>query len=88
MSGKAHYPWLPVGLLLDERYPSTEFLRGYHGRVLVLRAGKDTLVPPRNTDRLLAALPVRAEVVDFPGHGHNDLSDDPRYGEALAGFMR
>ncbi|UNK57413.1 alpha/beta hydrolase [Pseudoxanthomonas daejeonensis] len=86
--GQAHYPWLPVRLLMDERYPSAEYLRGYQGRVLVLRAGRDQVVPPGNTDRLLAALPRPPRVVDFPDSGHNDLSDDPRYGEALAGFMR
>ena len=64
------------------------FLRGYRGRVLVLRAGRDRVVPPGNTDRLLAALPVQADVVDFPDRGHDDLSEDPRYGEALAAFMR
>lgn len=86
--GQAHYPWLPVRLLMHERYPSAEFLRGYQGHVLVLRAGRDRVVPPGNTDRLLAALPRPPRVVEFPDSGHNDLSDDPRYGEALAGFMR
>jgi len=86
--GQAHYPWLPVRLLMRQRYPSAEYLRDYRGRVLVLRAGRDAVVPPDNTDRLLAALPVPAQVVGFPDRGHNDLSDDPRFGEALAGFMR
>ena len=31
--------------------------------------------------------PLPAQVVDFPQAGHDDLSDDPRYGEALARFM-
>lgn len=86
--GQAHYPWLPVGLLASERYPSAEYLRGYRGRLLILRAGRDEVVPPRNTDRLLAALPAPPQIVEFPHAGHNELSDDPRYGEALAGFMR
>lgn len=86
--GQAHYPWLPVRWLARERYPAAEYLRDYRGRVLVLRAGRDTVVPARNTDRLLEALPVPAQVADFPEHGHVDLADDPRYGEALAGFMR
>ncbi|WP_236685875.1 alpha/beta hydrolase [Pseudoxanthomonas suwonensis] len=86
--GQAHYPWLPVRLLASERYPSADYLRGYRGRLLLLRAGRDEVVPARNTDRLLAALPVPPQVVEFPQHGHNDLSEDPRYGEALAGFMR
>ncbi len=85
--GQAHYPWLPVRWLMRERYPSTEWLHDYRGQVLVLRAGRDRVVPPANTDRLLQALPLPAQVVDFPQAGHDDLSDDPRYGEALARFM-
>lgn len=85
--GQAHYPWLPVRWLASERYPSATWLAGYRRPVLVLRAGRDNVVPPRNTDRLLEALP-QARVVDFPEAGHNDLSEDPRYAEALAGFMR
>lgn len=86
--GQAHYPWLPVRWLARERYPAAEYLEDFDGQVLVLRAGRDTIVPARNTDRLLEALPVPAQVVDFPGHGHVDLADDRAYGEALAGFMR
>ncbi|WP_372013446.1 alpha/beta hydrolase [Pseudoxanthomonas sp. 10H] len=85
---RAHYPWLPVDLLLQERYPSAGFLHGYRGRVLVLRAGHDTVVPPASTDRLVAALPVPPQVVMFPDDGHNTLSGDPAYGRALADFMR
>ncbi|MBD9368156.1 alpha/beta hydrolase [Xanthomonas sp. XNM01] len=85
--GQAHYPWLPVRWLASERYPSSTWLQDYAGPVLVLRAGRDTVVPPGNTDRLLAVLP-HAEVVDFPAAGHNDLSDDPRYAQALIGFFR
>jgi pimeloyl-ACP methyl ester carboxylesterase len=86
--GQAHYPWLPVRWLARERYPVAEYLADYRGQVLVLRAGRDTVVPARNTDRLLEALPAPARVVDFPEHDHVGLADDPRYGEALAEFMR
>ena len=51
-------------------------------------AGHDEVVPAAATDRLLAALPHPPQVVDFPDRGHNDLSDDPRFGAALAGFLR
>ncbi len=84
----ARYPWLPVRWLMTERYPSADYLRDYRGRVLVLRAGRDRVVPPPNTDALLAALPQPAEVVEFPDAGHNDLALDPVYGQALAAFMR
>ena len=88
--GQAHYPWLPVRWLAHERYPAAQYLQDFDGQVLVLRAGQDSIVPAANPDRLLWALPDQApvRVVDFPGHGHVDLADDPGYGEALSGFMR
>jgi pimeloyl-ACP methyl ester carboxylesterase len=83
-----HHPWLPVRRLMTERFPSAEFLHDFQGQVLVLRADRDTVVPPAATDRLLAALPHPPQVVDFPDRGHNDLSDDPRFGAALTRFMQ
>ena len=42
--------------LAHERYPAAQYLQAFDGQVLVLRAGRDAIVPARNTDRLLAAL--------------------------------
>lgn len=84
---RSHYPVFPVDLLLRDRYESVKRLPRHRGRLLVLRAGRDAVVPPANTDRLLAALDGRAEVVDFPGAGHDDLSADPAYWPAIRGFL-
>lgn len=84
---QAHYPWLPVRWLLTERYPSIDYLRAYAGPLLIVRAGADDVVPAARTDRLIASLPHPPQVVAIPRAGHNDLSADPRYGRALAGFI-
>lgn len=84
---RAHYRWLPVRWLLRERYPAVDWLDAYPGPVLVLRAGRDEVVPARNTDALLERLP-RAEAVAIEAAGHNDLQAFPAYGEALAAFLR
>jgi pimeloyl-ACP methyl ester carboxylesterase len=83
---RSHYPWLPVRWLLRERYPSVDWLHAYRGPTLVVRGGRDTVVPPANTERLIAALPVRPQVVVLPDAGHNDL-DEAVYGNALSGFF-
>lgn len=83
-----HYPWLPVRWLLRDRYDSASGLRAHRGEWLVLRAGLDAVVPPRHTDRLIAAAPTPPQVVDFPEAGHDDLSLSPRYWSAMAGFLR
>lgn len=84
---KAHYPWLPVELLMRERYDSAEWLRGKPGPTLVLRASDDRVVPAANTDALLAALPADTQVVEIEGD-HDSLSADPAYRQALAAFLR
>ncbi|HRP72486.1 MAG TPA: alpha/beta hydrolase [Luteimonas sp.] len=83
---QAHYRWLPVRWLLRERYPSANWLRGHDGPVLVLRAGRDEVIPPANTDALLRVLP-QARVVAIEDAGHNDIQAFPAYGEALSRFM-
>ena len=84
---QTHYPWLPVRLLMRERYPSTEWLRAYRGPLLVVRASRDTVVPPQHTDRLIAALPQRPDVVELRDSGHNDL-DEAAYARALTAFFQ
>lgn len=85
---QAHYPVFPVRLLMRDRYRSIDYLPRYPGPLLVLRGGRDEVIPPANTDRLLAALSRKPQVVDFPLAGHNDISQDPAYAEALRGFLR
>lgn len=84
---QAHYPMFPVHWLLHDRYESARYLSNYGGEVLVIRAGGDQVVPPANTDRLLAALPRHTRVVDFPQADHNDISADPGYARALTEFL-
>lgn len=83
---QAHYPWLPVRWLLRERYESMRYLARHRGPVLVVRAGADEVVPPANTERLVASLPRPPHLVSIPGAGHNDLDEDA-YGRALAAFF-
>ncbi len=83
-----HYPWLPVRLLMRDRYESAAALPGYAGPVLVLRAGADTVVPAVHADRLVASRPQHTQVLDFPQAGHNDIHLDPGYGDAISRFLR
>lgn len=85
---RSHYGWLPIHWLIHDRYTSTTYLRDYTAPVLILRAGRDEVIPATSTDRLIAALPKPPEVIDIVGADHNNLSDSAAYGEALARFMR
>lgn len=83
---RTHYPWLPVRWLMKDRYPSIHHLHDYTGPVLVIRAERDEIIPPRNTDRLIAALPEPPQVVEVPGAGHNTM-DSGAYAGALVEFL-
>ena len=73
-----HYPWLPTGLLMKDRFDSARHLARYRGPVLVVSAGRDRVVPPESTARLVAALPVPPRIVHVDGADHDSaLASDP-----------
>ncbi|MDQ3205268.1 MAG: alpha/beta hydrolase [Pseudomonadota bacterium] len=85
---RAHYPLMPVGLLLRERYETTRHLQGYDGQVLLIQAGRDRIVPASTTARLLRSLEPRAELVMLEDADHNDISSYPTYWQEMTAFLR
>lgn len=84
---QSHYRWLPVRWLIKDRYDSVANLARYEGPLLVVRAGRDEVIPAANTARLVASLRKPPQVATLPEAGHNDLSEYPGYGQALSAFM-
>ncbi|MFY2764240.1 alpha/beta hydrolase [Arenimonas sp. MALMAid1274] len=85
--GAGHYPWLPVNWLLRDRYDSHRHLANFDGQVLVIRAGRDQVVPPVHTNRLIAALPKAPEVVDVAEASHDTVLSGDVPVEAMARFL-
>ncbi len=81
------YPFVPVRWLLRDRYESIRHLAAYPGAILVVRAGRDEVIPPAATDRLLAGLPASTRVLDLADAGHNDLDADRRYLDTVVEFL-
>jgi fermentation-respiration switch protein FrsA (DUF1100 family) len=71
-TGRTHYPWLPVGLLLRDRYPVADRLATVRVPTTVLYGSADTIVPAAQSRAVAerAGGPVRVVVLD--GAGHND----------------
>lgn len=84
---QAHYPWLPVKWLVQDRYESTRYVAAYKGPVLVVRAGNDQVIPAAHTDRLIAAFATPPRVLDLPDADHGTVAADPAYGRTLAQFV-
>jgi fermentation-respiration switch protein FrsA (DUF1100 family) len=71
--GRLHYPLLPAGLLLRDRYDSLAQMPQVRVPVLVLQGARDTLVPPAMGRALAEAAQAPVEVWEAPGAGHNEL---------------
>lgn len=88
-AGREHYPWLPVGLLLRDRFP----VAGLVGRVgvptVVAYGTADTVVPPGQSETVAARAGGEVRVVVVEGAGHNDaaLVHGPRVVDAVAGLI-
>jgi uncharacterized protein len=67
-----HYPWLPVGWLLRDRYDSVDNLAGYRGRVAVVVAEEDSIVPAKFGRALFATLSEPKRLWTIPAADHND----------------
>jgi fermentation-respiration switch protein FrsA (DUF1100 family) len=70
--GRVHYPWLPVGLLLIDRYPSIDRIRSLTAPLLVIAGDRDDIVPPSLSERLFVAAPEPKWFLQMRGAGHND----------------
>jgi len=85
-----HYPWLPVRLLLAERYPSLDRIRHLAVPLLVVAGERDAIVPASQSRRLYDAAREPKRFTMVPGADHNDealLSGGHLIGEVL-GFLR
>jgi pimeloyl-ACP methyl ester carboxylesterase len=82
------FPFLPVRLLVADRFETVADAPRVAASTLVITAGADEVVPADHTRRLLEAF--RAGVATerpFPLAGHNDVSTDPAYLAAIGRFL-
>jgi fermentation-respiration switch protein FrsA (DUF1100 family) len=70
--GAHHYPWLPVRLLLHDRFPVTTYLRDSEVPLTVVYGNRDSVVPTPLSERVADEAPSLAERVVIPGADHND----------------
>lgn len=87
-TAQAHYPMFPVTWLLKDRYESDRALRTFERPLLIIHAGRDTVVPEAQTERLIATLPQPPQVVRIDAADHNDITSYADYERALADFLR
>jgi uncharacterized protein len=70
--GRDHYPFLPVGALLRDRYPVAEQISGVEAPTVVVYATADTVVPPAQSRTVAEAAANLTAVITVDGADHND----------------
>lgn len=86
-TGADLFPRLPVRHLLRDRWDSAAVAHRLTARVLVIRAGRDDVVRPARTARLLELLPEDTAVLDLPDAAHGTLHEDRAYWPAIEDFL-
>lgn len=84
---RAHFPWVPVGLLMLDRYDSTRRAPAIRAPALVVIAESDEVIPRARSDALIAAFRSPPRVLVLEGARHNEIDLDPRYLDELALFL-
>ena len=86
---REYFRWLPVGLLMRDRYESARRAAQVSAPVLVVIAGEDEIIPRARSEALASAFAAeQVAVVVVPGVGHNTLDMSPGYLEAVGEFLR
>ncbi|MFO7568285.1 MAG: alpha/beta fold hydrolase [Smithellaceae bacterium] len=70
---KSLFPFLPVSMLLTDKYDSIANLQSFQGKISVVGAGRDEILPVEHARNLYANLPEgRKRLWIIEGAGHND----------------
>ncbi|WP_246002205.1 alpha/beta hydrolase [Allorhizocola rhizosphaerae] len=83
--GGRHYPFLPVRLLLRDKYPLIETISRVPAPVIVILGSADSIVPPSLSREVAARVPRLVGLVEVQGADHNDpeLFDGPQIIDAV-----
>jgi fermentation-respiration switch protein FrsA (DUF1100 family) len=83
--GRHHYPFLPVRLLLRDRFAMIDKIPRIRVPLLVIAGGRDRIVPIENTRRLYGAATAPKTLLVLPDADHND--DELNAGEEMIGAI-
>lgn len=66
------YPWLPIGLLLSQKFDSMSKMANVHMPALIVHGAADRFVPARFSEALYAAAPGPKKLLLIDGGTHNN----------------
>ncbi|MAI70030.1 MAG: alpha/beta hydrolase [Rhodopirellula sp.] len=69
---RRQYPWIPVRLIMQNRFDSVEKIKDYFGPIVIIHGTRDELIPLQCSRRLFeAAESDQKKLIEVPGMGHN-----------------
>ena len=75
--GLSIYPYIPVRLLMIDKYDSIANLQKFPHPICVVRSAEDEVIPPLLTSNLIAHLPGSPKVIIHENAGHNNWPNSP-----------
>jgi alpha-beta hydrolase superfamily lysophospholipase len=85
-----HFPLLPVRLFLKDSYDNVGNLSAFRGRIAIVGAGRDELIPirhARNLYRSLASPAVKMWVIAGAGHNNWPVFVDPPWWKEVVTYI-
>jgi pimeloyl-ACP methyl ester carboxylesterase len=82
---RQQYPYMPVSLLMQDRYESFRYAPQVRAPTQIIAAADDRIIPRASTEQLFHRFaPGIARMQVLPGVGHNTVSEHPRYLQLLS----
>jgi len=86
---KHFYWWLPVSLLIKDRYESWRIAGNIHADTLLIVAEKDKIIPPKHAEKLAQSFrPDQVKIQVIEGADHNSLSAYSEYYKNIKDFLK
>jgi pimeloyl-ACP methyl ester carboxylesterase len=77
------YPWLPVGMLMKDQYPSRDFIGKVKAPLLILHGDADRVIPVAQGRRLFEMANEPKELVILAGEGHDAIGSPAVWARGL-----
>jgi len=85
--GSQRYPFVPIFWLLQDKYMSVDKIKNIKSPILVLKAGKDSVIPPEFAQKLYDTANEPKRLIVNPGAGHMGIYDSKEVVLQIFDFM-
>ena len=69
-----HYPWLPVNLLMKNRFSADKWAENVNSKVLAFHGLEDTIIPIKFARQQMTNFSCPKKFIEFDNTAHNDIT--------------